>query len=353
MTDLRVRPRRRGRSCIATHRAGGFSLVELMISLAVGLMVMAAIATTFSTTSRVRSEIERTSRQLENGRYAIELLSEDIRLAGYYGELDVGTVASPTALLDPCSTTVADWRASIPVHLQGYPSGIAVPTCVTGVRDGSDMVVVRRARTCAAGVAGCAAATTGAPYLQVSLCATEAPTTPYTLGLQGTAAFALTLRDCATAAPKRQYMVQIYFVSNDNGAGTSSPTLKRMELSGTGFTEVPLVDGIEMVRVSYGVDFTGDGVPDAYTTDPANFTAEACATCTPVSNWMNVVTAQIHVLARNTEVSPGYVDRKTYGMGRDDTGAELVVGPFNDAYRRHVYSNVVRIENPAGRRDTP
>ena len=42
-----------------------------------------------------------------------------------------------------------------------------------------------------------------------------------------------------------------------------------------------------------------------------------------------------------------YTDTKTYTL------AGNTVGPFNNAYRRHVYSGLVRIMNVAGRRDTP
>ena len=37
---------------------------------------------------------------------------------------------------------------------------------------------------------------------------------------------------------------------------------------------------------------------------------------------------------------------KTY-----DLGAGIVVGPFNDHYKRHAYTSVVRLMNPAGRRE--
>ena len=61
----------------------------------------------------------------------------------------------------------------------------------------------------------------------------------------------------------------------------------------------------------------------------------------------NVVTAKVFILARNIETSPGYQDTKTYQLGT------VAVAASNDAYRRHVYSGLVRIANSAGRRDTP
>ena len=83
----------------------GLSLVELMISITLGLLIVAALVTVFANVSKSRSELERGSEQLENGRAAIEVLSEDLQLAGFYGEVNVK--GTPTALPDPCSTDPA------------------------------------------------------------------------------------------------------------------------------------------------------------------------------------------------------------------------------------------------------
>jgi type IV pilus assembly protein PilW len=58
---------------------------------------------------------------------------------------------------------------------------------------------------------------------------------------------------------------------------------------------------------------------------------------------------QINVLARNQTVTQGYTDTKTYTLGLTAAGAANVVGPFNDGFKRHTYSSVARLYNPAGR----
>lgn len=336
------------------RRQTGLSLVELMVSITLGLMILSGVLVVFVNTSAARNEVERTSRQIENGRYASELLIEDLRMAGFYGELNVGSVAAPGVLpADPCSLTVADWNAWVPVHIQGYDNGagLAATTCVLGnLKPNTDVIVIRRARTCAAGVAGCEAAVNGKPYVQVSLCATQA--VAHKLGLEGTPGlFDRQKKTCDAAAPadKREYLVRIYFVSTDNGAGQNVPTLKRLELTGTGWETVPLVEGIEEFQLQYGIDSDGDGVPDDYAADPTTF---PIAAPTPLASWMNVVTAQFHLLARNLETTPNYVDTKTYHLGKDAAGNEIEVMP-GLGFRRHVYGGLVRIANPAGRRDTP
>ncbi len=327
----RRRPRR---------RMAGLSLIELMISITLGLMILSGVAFVFVNTSQARNEVERTSRQIENGRYAVEVVADDLSLAGFYGELNVGTLAAPGALpADQCSLAATDWAAWIPLHVQGFNNGTGFnqATCtLTNHKANTDILVIRRARTCLTGSAGCDSAIGGKPYLQASLCGTEV--TSHKLGKQGTETFDLMQKDCTNAAGIRQYYVHIYYISTDNGSGQSVPTLKRLELEGESWTTTALVEGIEEFNVEYGIDGDGNGAPDSYSAAPAS-----------VADWMNVVSVQVHVLARNLETSPGYTDAKTYTLG---TASPITLTP-GGSYRRHIYGSLVRINNPAGRRDTP
>lgn len=344
----------RRKSLFGRARMAGLSLVELMIAIAIGLVIMAALTTLFAHSSRTREELERNSRQIENGRFALELVSSDLRLAGFYGELDVRSVAPPTALQDPCSADPAVWAAAFGLHVQGYDNGAGFPADCSfpNLKPNTDILVVRHVSTCEAGVGTCPAAQNGAPYIQLAKCSTETPTTPYVFGLYGTAAYNLHLRDCATLAGIRQYYVRMYYISTDNGANpaVAIPTLKRRDFTGSGFVDTPLVEGIEEMNVEYGIDVDGDGLPDGYSTDPSLYT---CATgCNALANWTNVVTARVYLLARNIDPSPGYTDTKTYSLGNDAAGDPVTVTP-GGAYHRHLYTTLVRIVNPAQRRETP
>jgi type IV pilus assembly protein PilW len=335
----------------------GLSLIELMISITIGLMILSGVAFVFVNTSSARNEVERTSRQIENGRYAVEVIADDLRLAGFYGELNVGSLTAPALLpTDQCSLTASDWNAWIPLHVQGFDNGTGfdkITTAACALADqkaDTDILLIRRARTCLAGVSGCEAVASGKPYVQVSLCAPVAPAPPeatHKLGKEGTETFDLKKKACGTTvADKREYFVRIYYISTNNGSGQSIPTLKRLELglSGGSLTWVttPLVEGIEEFNVAYGLDTDGDGAPDSYSASPA----------ATVAAWQSVVSVQLHILARSLEISPGYTDPKTYTIGIDAAGSPVTVAP-GDGYRRHVYSGLVRLNNPAGRRDTP
>jgi type IV pilus assembly protein PilW len=99
--------------------------------------------------------------------------------------------------------------------------------------------------------------------------------------------------------------------------------------------------------VQYGVDNLpaiqdvatgqfGDGAPDTYVAAPA------------LADWPNVVSAEMHLIARATTATAGFRDAKTYDMGIAGT-----VGPFNDAYKRHLFENCARLINVSGRREIP
>lgn len=372
-------------------RVAGMSLIELMVAVALGLLILTGLVTVFVNSSAARNEVERTARQIENGRYAIEILSDDLRLAGYFGELDpipanarfATPVPLPGVLPDPCAILVdpEDWKPTLFFYLQGYHNGTGLGagcSAATNIKTNADattnpdIVVVRRVRTCSVGDAGCEPKDDLKPYLQASLCATEIDT-PYVLDL-GSVAPTLHLKGaspttCGATVALRQHMVHVYYISTDNGAGANVPSLKRLEYStesgALAMKAVPLVEGIEQLNIEYGLDCAAntvpaplvavwpDGLPDVYTSDPSDATTYGANCDTAVKKWTNVVTARIYVLARNIDASPGYKDEKTYNLGRKPGGAVLTVGPFNDGYRRRVYSSLVRIANPAGRRDRP
>src|SRR5215831_10018397 len=150
------------RSAAASQRLAratqtGFSLVELMIAVALGMVVMTVITMAFVSSSNARRSTDQASQQVENGRYAMQILTDDLQLAGYYAEFDPRPLATPAAKPDPCATDVASLKAAMSLPVQGYdnPSAatIAALTCVSDVRSGTDIIVLRRASTCVAGSA--------------------------------------------------------------------------------------------------------------------------------------------------------------------------------------------------------
>lgn len=348
----------------------GFSIVELMIAITLGLLILAGVTTIFVKNSQVRNEVEKSNRQIESGRYAVTLLTEDLRMAGFLATFDPyqliikpGNPPLPLASMpDPCDATLANLRNSFFMHVQGIDNAASIPSCLSDVRAGSDIIVIRRVSTCVAGPvteANCAGVVSGAPYFQSSNCyqATElaknsGTNTDYQAHfvLDSNTATGLTKHalNCTTQADYRRFLTRIYFVANNNAGTDGIPTLKRAELGASGFTIVPLAEGIENLQFEYGVDKDDNGLIDDYTADPDLYNSCAGATC--ISNWLHTYAVKVNVLARNTQQSPGYADSKTYTLGRAVDGTDNNFGPYGDAYKRHAYTATVRLDNPSGRR---
>jgi len=353
-------------------RARGFSLVEFMIAMTIGLFLIAGLVYLIAETSRSRAEIERSSRQIENGRYALDRIAEDLRHAGFYSEYfsvpgpgEAGFPATLTAA-DPCATAIAALPAGMPLAIQAYDGGATVPGDLAGCllaadyQPNTDILVVRRAGTSAKAVAALAAPDDNQPFIQ---------TTPLeyklNLGSAGAAFFDRTLPSANTTAtvpaPLRRYMVRIYFVAKCNvpssgvasdpcdaaaDGGSPIPTLKMLELgvhpttlAGPQFNKLAVAEGIEHLQFEFGIDTTGDGVAD---------TVSTCGGATPCTalDFSNVVTVQVYIVARNTETSPAYFDDKTYRIG-----VNTYTAVTNSPYRRHSYSSLVRLNNIAMRRE--
>lgn len=335
----------------------GLTLVELMIAVTLSLFLLGGLTAIFVNNSRSGSEIERANQQIENGRYAIQLLSDDLHNAGYLAEFDPRALSTPVAKPDPCLWDLDSLRSSLPLAIQAYDDGENAPSCLSDVRANTDILVVRRASTCEIGEVDCDALVNGAPYFQASGCtdATELSssivTNYYALDTNASA-LSRRKKDCATTAPLHQYRTHIYFVANNDKSGDGIPTLKRAELGATGFTIVPLVEGVESLQIEYGIDEVSavTGSPAFFTADPDTYSACAGVAC--MNYWRNTVVAKINLLARNKEKSSGYVDNKVYSLGLKADGSANTIGPLNDSYKRHLYQSAVRLNNIAGR-NTP
>jgi type IV pilus assembly protein PilW len=338
---------------------GGLTLIEFMISITLGMIVVAALAVLIANQSTARSDIDRTGRLIENGRYAIQNMVDDIQMAGYWGEM-TSTPAVPGALPDPCSTTVADIQAAMGLHVQGYDASVFTSTtltCVSNWKSGTDVIVVRRADpdysavVNSSNVTDLTKLTDGQVYLQTGL--TSATGTVFSSAVFAGASasnatnFTLVKKD-GSIAPPRKMLVHIYYVAScdvcTGGTADTIPTLKRVELGAAAgavaLSTVSIAEGIENLQIDYGLDSDSDGAPDGSDSSPASFT---------LTNWSNAMTAKIYLLARSTETTPSFTDAKTYVMG---TASGVTPASGTTGYQRHMFVQSVRMANPSLRRSS-
>ena len=322
------------------RREAGFSLIELMIGVALGLIILAALTSFFVSTSANRHEIERTSRQIENGRFAIDTLKGEVHLAGFYAEL---TQKGATWVMpDPCSTNLADMGfvvgppSQIPLPVSGYTVDSGFPGCLPDMVPNTDVIVIRRFHTEPVAAASPVA---NQFYFQPSRCQTDSTTTPWGFNVGSSGGFPLKRVDCATLAPLYRFRVTVFYLRDYSVTpGDKISTLVRVELDNGAITVAPLVEGIQDIRFEYGVDTNDDGGPDEYRR------CDAATPCT-VDQWSQVTAVRANVLAVNLEPTIGYTDDKEYDMG---SGKPRTVGPFGDAYKRHVYAAVISLPNRTG-----
>ena len=176
------------------------------------------------------------------------------------------------------------------------------------------------------------------------------------------------------SAPKRRFISSIYYIRNFSiTAGDGIPTLMRSQFDLMGGTLAhqtaqALIEGIEGFRVELGVDsLSKTGAAVDYTAainwaDPASRTIPTnrgdgspdgdfvrCTTASPctVNTLAHVGADKLYVLVRSLTPTTGYTDTKTYNLGA------TTLGPFNDGFKRHVFSSTVRLVNISGRRETP
>jgi type IV pilus assembly protein PilW len=329
--------------------ASGFSLIELMIALTIGLVVLTVLATVFARTSSGRGDLERVSRLVENSRFAADIVGDDVRHAGFYG-----TFLPPSDTLysdpSPCGWNTADvtqlgWQPTAtppryPAQLQGWDDPAATVVALNCLPDrvaGTDVLAIRRVSSRAVTTAQVSPTSI---YVQASQCIND----PVLLRVSNTAGqFTLRTASCdpASIAGIRRYFVRVYYVASCNECAPSDGirTLKRMEVVDNVVRVVSLAEGVENLQFEYAFDTNDDGTPEQMLTTTTSIGATA--------TWANVVAVRMHLLMRSTEA----------GLSSETTPTVFDMGPAHpaetcpDRFKCRLLTTTFRLNNVAGRRE--
>jgi prepilin-type N-terminal cleavage/methylation domain-containing protein len=115
-------PRARASRCPRHGRPqSGFTLVELMITLACLAIVMVAVAVVLIGASHSKQRTEQSLEATQTARATLDMLARDVRAAGYGADLDYATPQPPIAYVD--STQIIVSENQLP-----FPDGSAGPT---------------------------------------------------------------------------------------------------------------------------------------------------------------------------------------------------------------------------------
>ncbi len=284
----------------------GLTLVEMMVAMTIGLVLLGGIITVLSSSQSTYRVNEALARMQENARYAFQLLSRDIRMAGYRG--CAGDGVAVTNVLEDATGFL--WRLDQP--LEGFEATDAngwAPALPVGVissqQGGRDIIVVR-------GVEGVDTdvLSHSSDSADLSISAGSGLQTGDTVlvsNCQGAAIFQIT--GISTSGGQ-------YTIEHDGGTGkpNSTTTLGRIFTGGEmarirtriyyirlnprgipalywrrgGNTE-ELVEAIENLQIQYGEDMNGDRAADIY------------RTADQVADWDAVVSVRIDLLVQSVE----------------------------------------------------
>jgi len=321
-------------------RQNGFSLVEMMVAMVIGLMMIAGVVTVFS--GGVRSSNFNTAMSnLQTGaRYALDTIAVDVRMAGYQGcsnpqdvSLNVNASPAPTANFANTAITGAtvgttDWNPGKPANYTD-PTAFGVPVV------GTDVILIQYAQspgfpitenmTSRSADIKVAAGTGRFPLINgdfalISDCnssdlfqldTVDTGTTVKTIVAEDALSKAYA-RSSATDTTVRvlPFINALYYIGDtgrDNPSGDNIYSLYRQSYPYNPTTNPPIemVEGVDQMQVQFGIQQASGNIAFVKASD-TNFSAEDVVSIrigilmTSNSRFNEVNTARTFVLANTT-----------------------------------------------------
>jgi type IV pilus assembly protein PilW len=317
----------------------GFTLVELLVSLALGVLLSAGIVTIYLEGRRNFFQDDEIARVQESGRYATRLLTREMGMVGFIGGVsDLATASIQDNVTADCGQG-GTWAldATNPVEIID-DADAATPSNYYSCFDSdkyepdTDIIVVKRTADTASvesgayqtGVSGFSSSkiylqTENRGLGQVDFYSGQSlANNASVIGTDGMDVW--------------EYKVNIFFVGEDSDGDTSLCSYSLDDSAE--FTRQCLVKGIENIQIELGIDVDEDGVADRFIP----------ASTDPVAGGVNigeVVGAKLYVLVRGQDVTNITESRTvTYNLGSK-------VVEHTDRFYRRVFSTTVQMRNPA------
>ena len=327
------------------RRQHGVTLVELMVALALGLLITVAMLKVYVDASRMYRFNEGLARVQENGRFALEFIRRDARVAGFWG------CYSEAPLTNQISATSDAWLDVAAGHITGTNddglnsadsitfrsatgSGTLVNTTMTAA---SDSVSVDSVATITSGMAALISDCDNGDIFQVT-------------GVSGTslahAAGANTNTSAnlskTYASGSRVYQAQQSTFCIALGADPAQPSLRRLTNPTSGQTCASngdeLIEGVENMQILYGEDTdadsegaNGDGTANRYVPIGA-----------ASLNIDRVVSVRLSLLARSLN------NNLTTAPSPYTFNGTAVTPGATDKYLRKVFTTTITLRNKAG-----
>ena len=362
------------------RRNRGFSLIELMIAITLGMVAVAAVGSVFIYGSRNYKQDDKTSRMQDELRFAMAQLTQDLEMAGFWAQArdltnDIDINGSATVIGDcgPTSdsgalTTSNTWTYhNRRVSLYTYGNVSSDPAVIKArlgclndgsgedeVAPGSDIIVIKRLGgtpipAASTGTAEQVLIRTNGVDWTVYRNPSGSPTTGNTPPPYGSPG----INDLPIV--RYTYQPAVWYIRKYAFAGQTPPvpSLCRQTLSASAtptMTAECVAQGIEDMQLEFGfdeldADGRGDGVVDYFDT-----IEDLTATPTAASYDLlaRIIAVRVHLLGRSAEADPLYANAKTYTIGGRTHGPWAATSADAKYYRKTL-SSVVLLRNPSNR----
>jgi type IV pilus assembly protein PilW len=348
------------KAALRCHIAGGqqqrgYSLIELMISITLGLIIISGLLVVYVNSSASSKTNDRTAEVMSNARFAIDTLKGDLRAAGFRG-YSWAEPNAPTSTLTPITNECLETGASAGAFVSNIRQGIwgskdsnpFSSNCIPSTHYArGDVLVVRKLSPIAV-----TALAADRFYFRSNYAAGEVfrgtPTTACPAP-QSTYAAPYNKEPCLAGTPGVDLLnfpieIHVYFIRRYTDTATElplTPALCRVTLRSDGsMAEEVIASGIEDMRIQYARTLTNQ------TTQ--YFEADSISggsTATTITDWDDVNAARIWLLARNANTEPGYVNTTVYSLGSSTFPRSPTANPNGDGFRRQLFNTVVQLRN--------
>lgn len=297
-----------------TKNTSGFSLIELMVSMAIGLFLIAGVFTVYLNGRASQEVVDDQLVLLDDARFALETIAYDLRHAGMWGRLNEPEKVDNTLVPTVSNECQVGWATSVTNPVMAYnennPYGA---TCRTDYARG-DVLEVR--------------------YAYGQAVAAIDPNIVYVNSDVNQASY-FTGTSPGLATTSFRAVANAYYISSwSETAGDNIPSLHRVSLqSGPRVVDEVLLPGVEDMQIQFGVDSDGDGVVNSYVNPDA------------VTDWLNVRSAQVWVVVRSERNYPDLDTSLPAAEVANIVNAGSVLTFPNDGFRRVVVSTVVQFKN--------
>ena len=332
-------------------RSSGFSLIELMLAMVIGLIIMGGVMQIYISTRDTQRSSEDQLAMLGDARFAMEAIAYDLRHTNVWGKHNYGQLIycqkdTPGFSFDcpagfEMPNAAADCAAqeyvniARPLFAADNSNPYAVTCAAQSYKSGTDVLTVRYADTNQIGtnVLGI-----GVAYLRTSrgggaLFVGQGPNSLPDLPLD------IPGWDDDTKSSNHLLVSRAYYVSDYSDApGDGLPSLRRSDLvAGPAMSSEVLLTGVEDFQLEFGVDIGANGVQGSN----RDGQVDAYVKASSVGNWSyDVVAVRIWLLMRSERQ-----DRNDIGSAQTFTIAGNTVTTPNDGYRRYLVSSVVKLRN--------